>query len=569
MSKQEFSFEELTGSPSQSSNQKEFSFEELSGQVAPAKREQKQPLVAPKNQDFISGMFSALAPETTARYEAATSPTAQREVLEEGGPVGRFVRGVSLSPERMFAAGRQFVPGQREAGTRQAQEIEAELSESPTKRIGATAADILGIGKLTPLIKGATAGERIAKAGLLGGGITAATTPVEKDVESFQQFLGEKLKQGAIGFGFGTVPQAGIEGARKFLFPGSMLTANAATQKTISEAVQRGYTIPISEITNSAALQTLDRLFDSPLVQRNAPLFAETINKLMGQTGREISPDLLNKAYKDLSTEIVNLTKNKQIDLRSLPPQLSNIYAQTFQAIPDIDPKKLQKILVSLQNVGTTRAQIDGTTWHETRQLLQRNARGLIGQPGYQQANDLVKAWDDVAFNSIKDPNWKGAFTNWKTKYTVFSDVDEAVNANPTARSNFVKGILDPEDLRNVIAQKRPTEFTRRTFVPQTGAPTGQAPGRAQTTESAVAGGLNLFGRQPESVAPYYRAAPALKVLGTMVGAKNLQNFLYSPEGQQALMYGLQPSQLRTLTRATSPFATDLARFIARESSGE
>ena len=145
----------------------------------------------------------------------------------------------------------------------------------------------------------------------------------------------------------------------------------------------------------------------------------------------------------------------------------------------------------------------------------------------------------------------------------------EAVNANPTARSNFVKGILDPEDLRNVIAQKRPTEFTRRTFVPQTGAPTGQAPGRAQTTESAVAGGLNLFGRQPESVAPYYRAAPALKVLGTMVGAKNLQNFLYSPEGQQALMYGLQPSQLRTLTRATSPFATDLARFIARESSGE
>lgn len=533
----EFTLEELQGTATP--KDKEFSFEELTGQKprpAPA---------APKEMSFMERL------RATEPFEL---------------PIKEFARGAALSPQRAGAAMAQFVPSKREEATQRAQEIEAELSESFPKRAGATVADIIGIGKLaSPIIKGVSAGQRMLRAGGVGAGVTAATTPVEKETENVGDFIAEKAKQGAIGFGFGVVPQGVIEGTRKFLFPGSMLTANQATKEAVDRAVKEGYLLPISEITDSAALQTLDRLFDSPLVQRNAPLFARQINKMMGAAGDEISPRSLEKLSRGLSAEIIKLTRNKEIDLSSITPQLRQIYVDTLQAIPDLEPAKLKKIVDSLGYSATQNVLLDGKTWHETRQLLQNEARKLMGQPGYQQARDLIRAWDNAAFNSIKDPAWKGAFSNWKGKYTVFSDVEAAVNANPTAKSNFVKGVLDPEDLRNAISMRRPEEFTRRMFRPTTGARAG----REQTALAGVAGGLNVFGRQPESVAPYYRAATAPKVFGTLVGAKALQDYLYSPAGQQALMQGLSPNQLRSLTSAMQPFATDIARFAAREASSE
>jgi len=535
----EFTLEELRGEKP-TDNQREFSFEELTGQKA------AKPAAAPaKPRSFMERFSEAAKPEI---------------------PVAEFARGAYLSPVRAGTAMAQFVPSKREAATERAQEIERELSESFPKKAGATVADIVGIGKLvSPVIKGTTAGQRIAKAGALGGAVTAATTPVEKETESAGDFAAEKIKQAAIGGAFSMAPQGIIEGVGKYIFPGSMLKATDSTKKAVDEALKRGYTLPISEITDSAALQTLDRLFDSPLVARNAPIFAERINKLMGASGREIGPESFEKTSRALSNEIIRLTRNKQIDLGTITPQLRQIYSDTLQAIPELEPKKLQKILDGLGYSGTQRAAIDGTTWHETRQLLQRNAQSLIGQPGFQQARALVKAWDDAAFNSIPDQSWKGAFSNWKSKYTVFSDVEAAINANPTARSNFVKGVLDPEDLRNAIAQRRGEEFTRRMYA----APGGRRGGREQTTEAGVAGSLNVFGRQPESVAPYYRAATAPRVFGTLLGAKGLQDYLYSPSGQQALLFGLQPDQLRGLTTTMQPFATDLGRFAAREASGE
>jgi hypothetical protein len=532
----EFTFEELTGEKP-AGNEREFSFEELTEQK-PTRAPDRQP-------SFLERVKEAAKPEI---------------------PIGEFARGAYLSPQRAGTAMAQFVPSKREAATQRAQEIEQELSESFPKRVGATVADIVGIGKfVSPVIKGATAGRRMLKAGGLGGAVTAATTPVEKEVEGTADFAAEKIKQAAIGGAFSMAPQGIIEGVGKYLFPGSMLKATDSTKKAIDEALKKGYTLPISEITDSAALQTLDKLFDSPLVARNAPIFAERINKLMGASGREIGPQNFEKTSRGLSNEIIRLTRNKQIDLTSITPQLRNLYADTFQAIPELEPKKLQKILDGLGYSGAQKVTLDGTTWHETRQLLQRNASSLIGQPGYQQARALVKAWDDAAFNSIPDPSWKGAFSNWKSKYTVFSDVEAAINSNPTARSNFLKGVLDPEDMRNAIALRRGEEFTRRMYA----APGGRRGGREQTTEAGVAGGLNLFGRQPESVAPYYRAATVPKVAATMIGAKGLQEYLYSPAGQQALLYGLQPDQLRGLTSGMQPFATDLGRFAAREASGE
>lgn len=487
-------------------------------------------------------------------------------------PIPEMARGVRLSGERLGTAVGQMFPSTRAAATRRAEEIEQELSESGAKRGAATVTDILGLGKaLGPVSKFVQAAQspagRITRAAGVGGVTTAATTPVLEGAE--EDFIGGKLKQAAIGTAFGLVPQAGIEGAKKFLFPGSRYQVNPETGKLIDEAVKRGYTIPISEMTENAAIRTLDRLFDSPLVQRNAPLFAKRINQIIGISDDVIGPASMAKADQMLGNTIKSLTKNQQVDLSKLSQPAQNLIDRTLKGIPDVEPGRLQSILDSLQkSVQRGRTTIDGTTWHDTRQLLNREYIRLVNSnsPDAQTMRGLINEWDNAAFNSAKSPQWKDQFIDWKSKYTAFADVSEAVNKNETARQNFLKGVLDPTDLMNTIAQKRPGEFVRRTFAPPSGGAPGVAGGRPQTTESAVAGGLNVFGRAegPTAVAPYYRAPTAPRVLATLLGAKGLQAGLYTPTGQRLILEGMTPQQMQNVYGLTTPFSVDLARALGQ-----
>lgn len=485
-------------------------------------------------------------------------------------PIPEMARGVRLSGERLGTAVGQMIPSKREAATRRAQEIEQELSESTPKRAAATLTDILGLGKvLGPTARfvqaAPSAGGRVARAAGVGAATTAATTPVLEGAE--EDFIGGKLKQAAIGAGFGAVPQVGIEGVKKYLFPGSRYTVNAETGRLIDEAMKRGYTIPISEMTENAAIRTLDRLFDSPLVQRNAPLFAKRINQIIGIPDDTIGPASMAKADTMLSNMIQSLTKNQQVDLSKLNAPAQTLLDKTLKGIPDVEPTRLKAILEGLQkSVQGGRTSIDGKTWHDTRQILNREYMRLVNSnsPDAQTMRGLINEWDNAAFNSATNAGWKDRFIDWKSKYTAFADVSEAVNKNETARQNFLKGVLDPTDLMNTIAQKRPGEFVRRTFAAPSGAPS-VAGGRPQTSEAAVAGGLNVFGRaEPTAVSPYYRAPTSARVLGTLAGAKGLQSGLYTPGGQRLMLEGMTPDQIRQLYGFTTPLSVDLARALGQ-----
>lgn len=510
-----------------------------------------------------------LAEEDLLADETPSKPSIRplREIMGELPEQTDFGRGVILSGKRMGAAVGQLYPPTRERATQMAQEIEQELSESTPKRVGATTADILGIGKLGQVLKipqyiqrGKTALSRLGRAGTTGGAVTAATTPVGGEEESF---AGQKATQFGVGFAGASLLQGGLESARKFFFPGTRAQMTPDKQQAIDFARERGYTIPISELTENAAINTLDRIFDNPLVQRNAPLFAKQINSLMGSAGNTIGPQGMTSTSQRLSQVASKLMSGKQVTLGpNLSTQSQSLLDQTVKGIPALEPRQVQSILESAK--ATSGRTIDGNVWHKTRQILNDRYVSLLNanSPEAPLMRQLINEWDEAAYASIKDKGWRSAFELWKTRWTVFADVSEAVNSNQAARQNFVKGVLDPVDLMNVTATKRPGEFVRRFYSPPGTAVA--AGGRPQTTEAGVAGALNVFGREggPQAIAPYYRAATAPKFLGTLVGAKALQERLYTPEGQRLILEGLQPSQAAGVTRMAQPFITDLSRYL-------
>ena len=459
-------------------------------------------------------------------------------------------RGAYYGGQRMVGALGQFVPSQRERATELAREAQRKIEATPEAATGAFLSDVLGLGALTRPLQAATATGRLLKTGAAGAGYTAATTPALAEDETFAR---QKLIQSAIGFGAGAAPQALKEGVAR-LIPGALNVATPEAKNLLLEAKRRGYTIPISEMTDNAFLSSLDRVFQNPLMARNAPLVNRELNRAMGQTGDSID---LGKAATNLGKEVKGLLQGKTVKLDSLSSGAQQILQDTFAAIPALEKRPLQKLVASAQQMGMAKASISGTEWHEARQLLNKQYQAALrsATPDVKQVNalrNLINEWDDAAYNSIKDKTFEPAFEAWKQKWTAFSDISEAANKNENARKLMLRGMVDPADLMNTIAQRRQSEFQERTFA-QTAA-RGQRGGRPQTATAATAGGLDVFGREPTAVAPWLRGAGVLGLLsspftgGTTASVplglglgKGLQSYLYSPRGQELLMRGYQP----------------------------
>lgn len=460
-------------------------------------------------------------------------------------------RGAYLGGKRALGAVGQLIPGVSEPSTRMARSAQKEIEAVPERQAGALLFDVLGLGKLTKPLQAATTTGRLAKTGGTAAAATALTTP---SLEEDESMLSQRLKAGAIGFGAGAAGQAFKETAAR-IAPGAMNVANEPTRKLLEEAEKRGITVPISDMTENAFLRALDRVFENPLMAKNAPIVSRELNRAMGQTGDVID---LAKSGARLSQEVQQLVGGKQVRLGSLSQGAQQALNETFSAIPALESKPLQKVIASARNMGLANLPVSGQEWHLARQQLNRQYVSALNSGDYQRSQalrTLINEWDDAAYNSIKDPAFKNNFINWKAKYTAFSDVSEAANRNEKSRQLILRGIVDPTDLMNVIAQKRPTEFLQRSFAAPA-APGAAAPGgRPQTTLGAVGGGLDVYGREATSVAPYIRATSGLVGLagipftgGTsaaiptgLLAGKGLQSYLYSPAGQQLMLRGASP----------------------------
>lgn len=449
--------------------------------------------------------------------------------------------GVYLGGKRAAGAVGQFAPMRAisEPATQLARSAQKEIEQKGERQAGAFLFDVLGLGKLVKPLEAATRAGRMVKTAGVGGAATAATTPALEEDRSFAAQKGEQFVIGGIAGGFG---QSIKEGLNK-LIPGAMTTANAPTERLLQEAQNRGITIPISDLTESAFLRTLDRVFENPLMTRNAPIVSRELNKAMGQKGDFID---LGTAAKNLSTEVNSLLKDQNIRLTGLSQGAQEALQRTYSSIPALEARRLQNIIASAQQMGSVPTPISGKEWHLARRKLNDEFVAKLRAGDTQEADalrKLIDEWDDTAFRSLGTDFQKG-FIDWKSKWTAFADVSEAANRSEGSRQLIMRGIIDPSDLMNVVAKKRSTEFLERPFNLRT---------RPQTSLGAVAGGLDVYGKEATSVAPYVRAGTAIGGLlampftggytGTLplglATGKALQSYLYSPRGQQLMLRGV------------------------------
>lgn len=456
--------------------------------------------------------------------------------------------GMYLGGKRAAGAVGQFIPPVSERSTKLARSAQEEIEKKGERQAGAFLFDVLGLGKLTKPLQAATATGRFAKTAATGGAATALTTPaLDKD----KSFLQEKGEQFAIGSIAGGTAQGIKEGIAK-LIPGTTKAANAPTQDLLREAEKKGFTIPLSDLTESAFIRALDRVFENPLMAKNAPIVNRELNRAMGQSGDFINLGATNQA---LGNEVENLLKNQSFRLTNLSPGAQQALQQTFSAIPQLENRSLQKLIDSARSMGLAKVKVTGKEWHLARQQLNNEYVKAIqaAQPDPQRVGalrELINAWDDAAYTTLPS-TFKPQFIGWKSKWTAYADVLEAANSNEKAAQLILRGIVDPVDLMNVIRKKRPSEFMLKPFDPTT---------RPQTSLSAVGGGLDIYGREATTVGPYIRA---LGVVGGLAAApftggtsasipfgllagKGLQSYLYSPSGQRLMKQGAQTAPTRS-----------------------
>ena len=501
-------------------------------------------------------------------FEDEIVPTRTQEVRPQQSTFERFVEaakpeidypevgyGMYLGGKRALGAVGQFVPPVSEGSTKMARSAQQKIEEKGERQVGALLFDILGLGKLTKPLQATTATGRLGKTAATGGAATALTTPALDEEKPFLQEKGEQFAVGSIAGGFG---QSIKEGLAK-LIPGAVTSANQPTRQLLEEAEKRGLTIPLSDLTDNAFIRTLDRVFENPLMARNVPVVNRELNRAMGQAGEVID---LGKTNKALGTEVEKLLDGKTFRLTGLSPGAQQALTQTFSAIPQLENRPLQRLIDSARGMGLANAQVTGKEWHLARQQLNNQyAAALMAERPDPQRVDalktLIKAWDDAAYNSLPK-EFKPQFIDWKAKWTAYSDVLEAANRNEKSRQLILRGVVDPADLMNVIAKKRESELLLRPFAPET---------RPQTTMAAVGGGLDVYGREATSVAPYIRAASGLTGLvaapftggataaipAGLITGKGLQSYLYSPAGQRLMMRG--PSTAPTVGSFAAPVA--------------
>ena len=112
----------------------------------------------------------------------------------------------------------------------------------------------------------------------------------------------------------------------------------------------------------------------------------------------------------------------------------------------------------------------------------------------------------------------------WKSSYTAYRDIYDAVLSNKTAYDRYLKGELNPEDLMSSIRKRREGEA----LSPFTGRP--------QTKAAALGSGLDLLGyKEPVP----YNFLTTLPKVAAGVTAKPVQSFMYSKPGQELLYKGL------------------------------
>ena len=299
----------------------------------------------------------------------------------------------------------------------------------------------------------------------------------------------------------------------RYVAPGAKAYASEGTQELLKRAREKGYTLPIGEMSPVGAI--IDKYYQSPRRKINEEQFYKEVSAPTGTQVNEINATTLPKIEENLDTLITNIMKNEVV---SVPTG----FQDTLKTFLPYQKGRIERTLDDIRNG----QQISGEAWHEVRSELGKRAAGARQSNPImaQDIDNILGAWDSYAQSSLS-PKVMNKFNVWKSRYTAYKDIDTAIHANPTAYNNYLNGVLEPQDLMTAIKSRRPAEAQE---------PFG-ATARKQAGTAALGSGLNLLGKEPVPTT-FFGTLP--KVAAGAV-AKPVQALGYSPIGQSLLYRGV------------------------------
>jgi hypothetical protein len=302
--------------------------------------------------------------------------------------------------------------------------------------------------------------------------------------------------------------------AARAVAPGVKQYATEAMQKPFEMARNRGYTLPIGEMSPVGAI--IDKYYKSPLREVNAQKFYEEVTKPTGTTITEINSKTWPDVEKNLSTQVEKVLQNETV---AVPPTVND-------TLKPFLPYQKGKIADTLSDIETGQA-LSGKQWHDIRKELGRRKTEALKEGKAIMASDIgnvIEQWDAYGKAGLSAAAKKG-FDDWKKKWTAFSDVDEAVLGNASNYQKYLKGLVEPKDIIDSILKRREAEARE---------PYGSK-ARPQTKTAAMASSLGLLGREtiPSNL------MNTLPKVAAYVPAKIAQKAMYSAPGQALLYKGV------------------------------
>lgn len=301
------------------------------------------------------------------------------------------------------------------------------------------------------------------------------------------------------------------------VFPG-VTSLPEATKRMMVKAKQEGYTLPARELSPLA--EVIDKFYKTPLRERNTAKFVEQITKPTGTSVKQINPTTLPRIGDNLSSEVKGILANEQVLVPST-------YLDKLKQFVTPQKGTIDNALTAIEYD----LPISGQSWHDIRQVLNKQANAYAKSGNTVTAQDVFRViddWDAYATQGLTKQA-KVDFDAWRSKYTAYKDIYEAVLSNKTAYDRFLKGELNPEDLMSSIRGRREGEALK------------PFSGRPQTRAAALGTGLDLLGyKEP---VPYDLLTTVPKLTGGLA-AKPAQALLYSKPGQELLYRGLGQTQI-------------------------
>lgn len=382
---------------------------------------------------------------------------------------------------------------------------------------------LAGAGKMTAAA--AKTADAATQAAAVAAGQSAARQLNERGKIDMNVLRQEAQNAAAMGGGARAVGAAVAPGAAR---------AKPEVSGMLKTAREKGYTLPASELSPIGAI--IDKYYKTPLEGKNAQRFVRDITAETGTEVDRINPANLTKIDNNLSSEINGLLSPHQINA---PVPLAES-VRTFLR-PSRD-SGIDKALMQAE-YGYP---IPARAWQDVRSELSSELSKAMQRQDGNAIRDAEKALTD--WESLKGQlptKAQADFDKWKSKYTAYKDIYEAINRNPTAFAQYQRGSLSPQDLLNAIRSRRESETTLL----------GRQ--RPQTETALLSSGLNLLGTGEPSSLGLIGMVPKI---GAAAVAKPLQAAMYSRPGQKLLYEGLGQGRMAPYFGPTVERARELTR---------